>query len=41
MEDGDLLQRFLWLFLEIIIKCDWLGCEDVDERLDKRVFCLT
>lgn len=41
LNDGDPFQRLLWLFLEFIVKCDWLGREDVDERLDKGVLCLT
>jgi hypothetical protein len=41
LNDGDFFQRLFWLFLEIIVECDWLGREDVDERLDKCVLCLT
>jgi hypothetical protein len=41
LNDGDPFQRLLWLFLKFIVKCDWLGREDVDERLNKGVLCLT
>jgi hypothetical protein len=41
LNDGDLFKGFLWLFLKVIMECNWLGCEDVDECLDKLVLCLT
>lgn len=41
LNDGGYLEGFLWLFLKVVMERDWLGCDDVDERLDKLVFCLT
>ena len=41
LNDGGYLESFLWLFLKVIMERDWLGCDDVDECLDKLVFCLT
>lgn len=41
LNDRDPFQRFFWLFLKIIVKCDWLRSEDVDERLDECMLCLT
>jgi hypothetical protein len=41
LNDWDPFQRLFWLFLEIIVECDGLGCEDIDERLDEYVLCLT
>jgi hypothetical protein len=41
LNDGGYLKGLLWLFLKVIMERDWLGCDDVDERLDKLVFCLT
>ena len=39
--DGAYFEGFLWLFLKVIVERDWLGCEDVDECLDKFVLWLT
>ena len=41
LNDWGYFKGFLWLLLEIIVERDWLGCDDVDECLDKLVFCLT
>jgi len=41
LNDRGYFEGFLWLFLEVIMERDWLGCEDVDECLDKVVLCLT
>ena len=41
LNDGGYLEGFLWLLLEVIVERDRLGCEDVDECLDKLVLCLT
>jgi hypothetical protein len=41
LNDWAYFKGFLWLFLKVIMERDWLGCDDVDECLDKLVFCLT
>jgi hypothetical protein len=41
LNDGAYFKGFLWLFLKVIMERDWLGCDDVDECLDKLVLCLT
>lgn len=41
LNDRGYFKGFLWLFLKIVVERDWLGCEDVDECLDKVVLCLT
>lgn len=40
LNDGGYFNGFLWLFLKVVMERDWLGCDDVDECLDKLVLCL-
>jgi hypothetical protein len=41
LNDWGYFKGFLWLLLKVVMERDWLGCDDVDECLDKLVLCLT